>query len=198
MIMELPTNKLKLGYLKKTIPDLSKKDFTELKRSIEKRGILEPIIINQHNKIICGRERYRVALLLGIEKVPVIIRKTNGDSEIKDISLEDNLKRKHLASSTKTKEIKDFWELQQVKGEKGRRVKKRRSKSSRKAISQEDNSEQQFCRCRFSAMLIPELSKLLEEGKINKESASVYAEVSLENQTRIYGILMDDFANGRS
>jgi hypothetical protein len=47
-------------------------------------------------------------------------------------------------------------------------------------------------------MLIPELSKLLEEGKINKESASVYAEVSLENQTRIYGILMDNFANGKS
>ena len=99
--MELPINKLKITRHEKIIPDLSKKDFNALKRSIEKWGIIEPIIINQNNMIICGRERYRAALVLGIKEVPVVIRKTNGHSDIKEISLEENLRRRHLNSSIK-------------------------------------------------------------------------------------------------
>lgn len=108
--MELPINQLKLGYYKKVIPDLSKKDFNELKRSIKKWGVIEPIVINQNNMIVCGKERYRAALILGIRKVPVVIRKTNGNDEIRDISLEENLKRRHLDSSIKSKGIKYFCE----------------------------------------------------------------------------------------
>jgi len=103
--MEIPINKLKLSYYEKIIPDLSKKDFKKLKESIGKWGIIEPIVINQNNMIVCGKERYRAALVLGIKKVPVVIRKTNGDGEIRDISLEENLRRRHLSSSIKTKEI---------------------------------------------------------------------------------------------
>ncbi len=103
--MEIPINKLKITSHKMVIPDLSKKDFKKLKESIEKWGIIEPIVINQNNVIVCGKERYRAALVLGIAKVPVVIRKTNGDGEIRDISLEENLRRRHLSSSIKTKEI---------------------------------------------------------------------------------------------
>jgi hypothetical protein len=39
---------------------------------------------------------------------------------------------------------------------------------------------------------------MLDEGKINKESASVYAKVSFENQKRIYGILVNNFSNDKS
>jgi len=196
--MEIPINKLKLTNHKKIIPDLSNKDFNKLKESIEKWGIIEPIIINQNNVIICGKERYRAALVLGIEKVPVVIRKTNGDGEIKDISLEENLKRRHLGSSIKTKKIQDLYELKQIKDREKKGGKKRKYTSSRKVINQVDSFEKHFPRCRFSAMLIPELSKLLDKGEINRESASLYAKVSLENQKRIYGIIMDNLVKGSS
>ncbi len=197
--MEIPINKLKLTSQEKIIPDLSNRDFNKLKESIEKWGIIEPIIINQHNVIICGKERYRAALVLGIAKVPVVIRKTNGDGEIKDISLEENLKRRHLdSSSIKTKEIKDFYESKQIKKEGKRGRKKRKYTSSREVIDQVDKSERHFSRCRLSAKLIPELSKLLDAGKINGKSASAYAKVSLENQKKLYGILMDNFTKGSS
>ena len=196
--MEIPINKLKLSYYEKIIPDLSKKDFKKLKESIGKWGIIEPIVINQNNMIVCGKERYRAALVLGIKKVPVVIRKTNGDGEIRDISLEENLRRRHLSSSIKTKEIQDLYELKQIKEKERKGRKKRKYTSSRKTINQVDNFEKHFPRCRFSAMLIPELSKLLDKGEINRESASLYAKVSLENQKRIYGILMDNLANGSS
>jgi len=197
-MMEMPIHKLKVTNQEKIIPDLSNKDFNKLKESIEKWGIIEPIIINQHNVIICGKERYRAALVLGITKVPVVIRKTNGDGEIKEISLEENLKRRHLVSSIKTKEIQELYKLKKIKEEERKGRKKRKYTSSRKAIDQGDNFEKHFPRCRFSAMLIPELSKLLDKGEINRESASLYAKVSLENQKRIYGILMDNLANGSS
>ena len=62
--MEIPINKLKLSYYEKIITDLSKKDFKKLKESIGKWGIIEPIVINQNNMIVCGKERYRAALVL--------------------------------------------------------------------------------------------------------------------------------------
>jgi len=101
--MEVPIKQLRIIRYEKDIPDLSKKAFKELKHSIEKWGIIEPIVINQNNVIICGKERYRAALVLGMEKVPVVIRKTNGKNEIKNISTEENLKRRHLPLHIKQK-----------------------------------------------------------------------------------------------
>jgi ParB-like chromosome segregation protein Spo0J len=61
--MELPINKLKLSYYEKIISDLSKKVFKKLKESIEKWGIIKPIVINQNNMIVCVKERYRASVL---------------------------------------------------------------------------------------------------------------------------------------
>ena len=191
--MELPINRLKLMSYKNNIPDLSKKDFNELKKSIEKWGIIEPIIINQHNVIICGKERYRAALILGIDKVPVVIRITNGNAEIRDISLEENLRRRHLASMKNTEEIKTFYSSKGIK--KGGKMKRGKSnrKCSRKTASKKlDCNEQQISRSLTSLKLIPELSGLLDKGKINQEAASLYAKVSFENQKKIYDILKDN------
>jgi ParB family chromosome partitioning protein len=182
--MDLPISKLKLTRHGKTIPDLSKRDFNDLKRSIEKWGIIEPIIINQNNMIVCGRERYRAALVLGIKEVPVVIRKTNGASDSKEISLEENLRRRHLDSSIKSKEKKNLANKNKVR--------------AREKNDQTDNPERHFSGHYLSAKLIPELSKLLDEGTINLESASVYANESLEKQKMIYDIVMDDFNNGSS
>jgi len=48
-----------------------------------------------------------------------------------------------------------------------------------------------------TAKLIPELSKLLDEGKINQEAASLYAMVPFEKQKKIYSILMDKYSNDK-
>ena len=116
--MELPIRQLKLVRYEKYFPDLSKKDFYALKESIEKWGIIEPIVINQDNIIICGKERYRAALILGMEKVPVVIRRTNRNSEIENISIEENLKRRRLPPYKEAKEVTALYELKSVKGKK--------------------------------------------------------------------------------
>ena len=196
--MELSIKNLKLVRYENKFPDLSKKDFYALKDSIERWGIIEPIVINQNNVIICGKERYRAALLLGIEKVPVVIRKTNGNAEIENISLEENLRRRHFSPYKEVKEINSPYELKSVKEKVERRRKKRNCTISRKSTTEQtDISGEHIPRSHNSVKLIPELYRLLDEGKINQEAASLYATLPFENQKKIYSILMDNFSNDR-
>ena len=193
--MELSINNLKLVRYEKKIPDLSKKDFYALKDSIERWGIIEPIVINQNNVIICGKERYRAALLLGIEKVPVVIRKTNGNAEIENISLEENLRRRHISQYKEGDEMSPPFGLKSPK----EKVERRNCTISRKSTAEQaDISEKRISRCHNTLKLIPELSRLLDGGEINQEAASLYATLPLENQKKIYSILMDDVSNDRS
>ena len=170
--MELSIKNLKLVRYENKFPDLSKKDFYALKDSIERWGIIEPIVINQNNVIICGKERYRAALLLGIEKVPVVIRKTNGNAEIENISLEENLRRRHFSPYKEVKEINSPYELKSVKEKVERRRKKRNCTISRKSTTEQtDISGKHIPRSHNSVKLIPELSELVDEEKINHEAA---------------------------
>jgi len=169
--MELPINKLKITRYENIFPDLNKKDFDALKKSIEKWGIIEPIVLNQHNVIICGKERYRAALELGLERAPVVIRITNGDYEIENILIEENLRRKHLTSK-KTRRIQTFHESngKMSKSETGR--KKRKYLNSRKGVKKQSNIyEQKIPRNINSAKIIPEIYELLDDEKTNQEVA---------------------------
>ncbi len=74
----------------------------------------------------------------------------------------------------------------------------RRNARSRKAITKQFNvSNHQASRNCTIEKLIPELSRLLDEGKINQGSASLYAKVSSKNQKKIYNTLMDNFLNDK-
>jgi len=53
--------------------------------------------------------------------------------------------------------------------------------------------EQQACGNQIPEKLILELSGLLDEGKINRGSALLYAKVSTKNQKKIYKTIMDNF-----
>ena len=74
----------------------------ELAFSIEKNGVLQPIIVrsvkNQQNmyEIIAGERRWRAANLAGIYEIPVIIKELN-DKETFEIGLIENLQRENLS-----------------------------------------------------------------------------------------------------
>ena len=70
-------------------------DITELKLSIEEKGILEPLLVRPlKNKfeIVVGSRRYEAAKALGLKKVPVIIRPMS-DTEALSLSLVENIQR---------------------------------------------------------------------------------------------------------
>ncbi len=84
-------------------PDQPRKAFDptalqELADSIEKHGVIMPIIVNRSGDrymIIAGERRYRASKLAGLSKIPVII-KNYTERQIKEISLIENLQREDL------------------------------------------------------------------------------------------------------
>lgn len=71
----------------------------ELSNSIEKNGILQPLIVRPHEndkyEIIAGERRWRAAKMLGLGEIPVIIRAVDDESALAFAILE-NLQREDL------------------------------------------------------------------------------------------------------
>lgn len=82
--------------------NFSEEQLKELAFSIEKNGVLQPILVrsikNQPNmyEIIAGERRWRAANIAGIYEIPVIIKELN-DTETFEISLIENLQRENLS-----------------------------------------------------------------------------------------------------
>lgn len=87
--------------------DLPAEDYDRLKKDIEKRGIIDPLIIDQHNTLLTGHNRLKIALELKLETVPV--RKLASLLSFEEkyrIMLLDNLNRRQLSHTEKIEFIK--------------------------------------------------------------------------------------------
>jgi len=95
LLSDLETSKLFVGEsnVRKSVGDL-----TELKLSIEEKGILQPILVRpKSNKfeVVVGSRRFEAAKSLGLKKVPAIIRPLS-DAEALSVSLVENIQRNDL------------------------------------------------------------------------------------------------------
>lgn len=73
---------------------------TELAESIQKNGIMQPIIVRPIStgklEIIAGERRWRAAKLAGLDTVPVIIREISNKQAL-ELALVENIQRKDLS-----------------------------------------------------------------------------------------------------
>ena len=70
----------------------------ELARSLEVNGFVQPILVRQAGdrfQIIAGERRWRAAQLLGLRKIPAVIRPL-GDDQLMQAALIENLQRENL------------------------------------------------------------------------------------------------------
>lgn len=78
--------------------DFEENELEELARSIERVGIIQPIVvrrIGQRYELVAGERRLKACLKLGMTKVPAIVRNLD-NSRAAEISLIENLQRKDL------------------------------------------------------------------------------------------------------
>ena len=72
----------------------------ELARSIEQKGVLQPILVEQLEpgsyRIVAGERRFRAAQLAGLKEVPVLVRRFS-EVEKTEIALIENLQREDLS-----------------------------------------------------------------------------------------------------
>ena len=71
-------------------PRRNEKAVDKVANSIREFGFQQPIIIDEHNVIICGHTRHKAAKKLGMDKVPWIVANGLTDEEIRAYRLADN------------------------------------------------------------------------------------------------------------
>ena len=103
----------------------------ELAESIRNQGILQPLLVERVSDdeyiIVAGERRYRAALLLGLDKVPVII-KSFSELQRLEVSLIENIQRENLNPVDEAKAYFYLLEQAEIKKEDlAQRVGKKRS-----------------------------------------------------------------------
>jgi len=104
---------IKINEIKKN-PHQPRKIFKEeeirgLADSIEKYGVLQPIIVSKKAEkdyeLITGERRTRACALLGLDKVPALIKETNPQKKL-EIALIENVQREDLNQIERAKAFK--------------------------------------------------------------------------------------------
>jgi len=77
------------------MPPLSAEEYAALRNDIEHSGILVPVLVDQHGRILDGHHRVKIANELGID-YPRDVREIADDNEAHDLALTLNMVRRHL------------------------------------------------------------------------------------------------------
>ena len=79
------------------LPALGDDDLKALRDDIRDRGIVVPIIVDEHHNVIDGANRLRIAAELGIRNLPVDIRPGLSHPEKEELAEDLNPHRRHLS-----------------------------------------------------------------------------------------------------
>lgn len=97
-LLEIEIEKIKLNpfQMRKKMKGLE-----ELAQSIIEQGIVQPLVIKEEKdgyELIAGERRLRAAKLIGLKKIPCIVRKIEDKKEQLEIALIENIQRENLNS----------------------------------------------------------------------------------------------------
>jgi len=77
------------------MPDLSPEQYDALKADIRERGVLVPVVVDQHDRVLDGHNRRRIADEVGID-CPTETKVVADDDEAADLAVVLNCARRHL------------------------------------------------------------------------------------------------------
>lgn len=78
------------------LPPLSDTEYADLKADIEQRGVVVPILVDEHRNVIDGQHRLRIAHELGLTDFPVEIRPGLSVEERERLAWDLNAHRRHM------------------------------------------------------------------------------------------------------
>ncbi len=89
-------------------------DIEELADSIHRYGLIQPIVLNQDNHLIAGGRRLAACHLLGLKEVDVVYKETLSPDDLKEMELEENIRRKDMTWQERALGIAKIHELKSV------------------------------------------------------------------------------------
>ncbi|MEN6386724.1 MAG: ParB N-terminal domain-containing protein [Phycisphaerales bacterium] len=95
----------------KIVPSLSESDFACLCQDIVEKGVLVPIIVDEHYVIIDGVHRAKGAQLAGLKQIPIQVRPGLTEQEKWKLSQDLNLHRRHLTPAQIQQILKENREI---------------------------------------------------------------------------------------
>jgi ParB family chromosome partitioning protein len=92
-----------IDYSEFMVREIDGQTINDLKESIKKYGVLQPILVFRNQKtdrwqVICGNHRLCAAKSLGLKTVPIIIKQVNQDEAV-FLSLNENIQRLEMNPS---------------------------------------------------------------------------------------------------
>lgn len=162
----VPLSKINVG-------DRARKDLGDIKDladSIEEKGLVQPITIDQNYKLVAGERRLRAHELLKKPTIECIIRKTTDTIDLKEVEMIENIQRKDMTWQEIAKGQKEIFELKSKKGK----------WSQQKQADMMDQSKTQVNRMIAMAdalEMIPELAKHENFDSAWKEYKKIEEEV---------------------
>jgi len=141
--------------------DFKHEELEQLAESIKKYGILAPLIVVRKDdgyQLIAGERRWQAATLIGLEKVPVIVREAT-NLEMLEISLLENLQREDLNPIEEALAYKRFVEEFNMTQE--------------QVADRVDKSRSSIANSLRLLNLPPEIQEAVTMGTINRSQAKV-------------------------
>ena len=69
---------------------------TSLKESIKEKGLIQPITVDEHYNLAAGQRRFEACKELGLKTIPCVIRRIEGELDLREIELFENIHRKDM------------------------------------------------------------------------------------------------------
>lgn len=182
----------------KVVDDEKMEDLVE---SIRTNGILSPVLVrplgNDTYEMVSGHRRMHAAILLGMEKIPAIIREMTDDEAV--VSMVDaNIQREELLPSEKAFAYKMKVEAMRRQGKRNdltsvQNGQKLAGRVSREIVAREvGESSQQVRRFIRLTELIPELLDYVDQRRIQFTVAVEISYIDHEVQKWLYEYIRDN------
>jgi len=92
--------------------DFNQEKLQELANSIKEHGIIQPIVVTKNDnqyEIIAGERRFQAAKILGLKKIPVIVREADEKQKL-ELAIIENVQRHNLNPIEEAKSYKKLEE----------------------------------------------------------------------------------------
>ena len=133
---------IKLSELKETEPKREHGDIESLKKSIMEIGLLNPLTINQENKLLAGRRRFQAIKELGWEQVECLMLHSENILFDFKVAIEENLRRKPLTDPENAIAISEYDKLKrEIEGSADRYSHPKASREDRVGWSQQKTAD---------------------------------------------------------
>ena len=167
-------------------------DMKQLNESIANNGILNPVLIRPKNdnryEMISGHRRKYVAELNGMQDIPYIIKELS-DEQATILMIDSNITRENILPSEKAKAYKMRYEAMKHQGKATSSPLGERLLSITKMSQEVGDSERQISRYIQLNNLIPEILKLVDNGKMKLRPAVEISRLSEKEQEDLHEII---------